>query len=253
MIGKMLRTLKHQFNASRSDAHRWRQFKDEFHRFRELSEAGGRDLSVRWEDRYPQFEDRTATTEFDAQYVYHTAWASRVLARIRPTVHVDISSYVYFPALVSAFIPVRFYDYRPATLLLSGLTSEAADLTALPFKDGTISSLSCMHTIEHVGLGRYGDRLDRQGDVVAAGELKRVLAPGGLLLMVVPVGRPRICFNAHRIYSYEQVIVMFDGMRLEEFALLPDDPGQGLVKEASPAIVDKQQYGCGCFAFRKRL
>ncbi|PYS06786.1 MAG: hypothetical protein DMG12_02640 [Acidobacteria bacterium] len=251
MILRVLRVLKREFHASRLNAQRWRRFKDEFHTFRKLSEAAGRSLSVLWEDRYPQLEDRTSTTEFDAHYVYHTAWASRVLARTRPSVHVDISSCVYFSAMTSAFIPVRFYDYRPAALSLSNLTSEAADLTALHFDNETISSLSCMHTIEHVGLGRYGDTLDPQGDLAAARQLQRVLAPRGLLLIVVPVGRPRICFNAHRIYSYDQVVAMFDGLAVEEFSLLPDDFSRGLVTGASPGMVYQQRYGCGCFAFRK--
>jgi hypothetical protein len=59
-----------------------------------------------------------------------------------------------------------------------------------------------MHVIEHIGLGRYGEALDPDGDLKAIRELVRVLAAGGNLLVVVPVGRPRIQFNAHRIYDY---------------------------------------------------
>ncbi|NDC42314.1 MAG: DUF268 domain-containing protein, partial [Chitinophagia bacterium] len=56
----------------------------------------------------------------------------------------------------------------------------------LPFESDSIPSLSCMHTIEHVGLGRYGDQLDPQGDLKAIAELKRVVQPGGDLLFVTP-------------------------------------------------------------------
>ena len=56
--------------------------------------------------------------------------------------------------MVSAFIPVEFYDYRPAELSLSGLEFKHADLTHLPFADNSVESLSCMHVIEHIGLGR---------------------------------------------------------------------------------------------------
>ncbi len=52
---------------------------------------------------------------------------------------------------------------------------------------------SCMHTIEHIGLGRYGDPLDAVGDQTALSELQRVVAPGGSLLIVVPVATA--CFN----------------------------------------------------------
>jgi SAM-dependent methyltransferase len=106
-----------------------------------------------------------------------------------------------------------------------------------------------MHTIEHVGLGRYGDPLDPEGDLKAISELKRVLKPGGDLLFVTPVGKPTIAFNAHRIYSYEQVRDFFSPLELKEFSLVPDSGG--LLVNADPALVAAQAYGCGCFWFRK--
>ncbi|MGA2030503.1 MAG: DUF268 domain-containing protein, partial [Verrucomicrobiota bacterium] len=77
--------------------------------------------------------------------------------------------------MVSAFVPVKFYDYRPADLHLDNLACEHADLQALPFADCGIQSISCMHVVEHVGLGRYGDPLDPNGDLKAMNELERVL------------------------------------------------------------------------------
>ena len=82
----------------------------------------------------------------------------------------------------------------------------SADLTQLHFESESIESLSCLHTVEHIGLGRYGDPIDYDGDLKAIRELKRVVVKGGSILFVVPVGKPKIIFNAHRIYSYEQII-----------------------------------------------
>jgi hypothetical protein len=45
-----------------------------------------------------------------------------------------------------------------------------------------------MHVVEHVGLGRYGDPIDANGDAQAIKELKCVLWPGGVLYFVVPTG-----------------------------------------------------------------
>jgi hypothetical protein len=111
-----------------------------------------------------------------------------------------------------------------------------------------------MHTIEHIGLGRYGDKLDINGDLKAISELKRVLARQGSLLLVVPIaGKPRIMFNAHRIYSYQQIIDYFFGLSLKEFVLIPEDPKDGdLVKNPQKALLEKQKYGCGCFWFSKK-
>jgi hypothetical protein len=210
-------------------------------------------FSLSWKDRLPCLHDKTASTGFDRHYVYHTAWAARVLHETKPDVHIDISSSLYFSGMVSAFIPVKFYDYRRADLRLSNLTSGAADLLALPFEDQTIESLSCMHVVEHMGLGRYGDPLDPEGDLKAIAELKRVVSREGTLLFVVPIGRPKIVFNAHRIYSYDQILTYFAGLTLSEFALIPDNPEEGgLIRGATKEQADKQTYGCGCFWFTKR-
>lgn len=228
-------------------------FLSDYFKFRHLLGGNTHRFPVLWKDRYPCLNDKTGATYFDRHYVYHPAWAARVLAQTRPEFHVDISSTLYFCSLVSAFIPVKFYDYRPADLRLSNLISEAADLLALPFADGSIKSLSCMHVVEHVGLGRYGDPLDPDGDLKAIAELKRVLAIDGSLLFVVPIGgTPRIMFNAHRIYTHAQVTEYFSDLELVEFALIPDEPKDGgLVRCASKTLADAQKYGCGCFWFRK--
>jgi len=209
-------------------------------------------FTVRWRDRYPCLLDKTASTPFDRHYIYHVAWAARVLARTNPTLHIDISSSLNFCSVVSAFIPVKFYDYRPVDLRLSNLSSDSANLAALPFDDRSVSSLSCMHVIEHIGLGRYGDRVDPDGDLKAIKELQRVLGADGSLLFVAPIGKPKIQFNAHRIYSYEQIYAYFRDLKLEEFALIPDRPQDGgLIAGASPEMADAQHYGCGCFWFKR--
>jgi SAM-dependent methyltransferase len=227
-------------------------FAADFRKFAALYGQSKKRFPLRWRDREPCLNDRTATTGFDRHYIYQTAWAARILAETRPALHLDISSQLQFCTLVSAFVPVKFYDFRPADLRLSNLTSESADLMSLPFADGSVESLSCMHVVEHIGLGRYGDPIYPDGDLKAMAELLRVLAPGGDLLFVVPVGQPRIVFNAHRIYSCGQVLECFSGLDLIEFALVPDSAADGgLIRNAPLDLGNCQEYGCGCFLFRK--
>ena len=208
-------------------------------------------FTVKYTDIYPQIHDKTKFTSFDRHYIYHLAWAARILKKTNPDIHIDISSSLYFCSIVSAFIPVKFYDFRPAKLELSNLSSEHADLTNLTFESNSIKSLSCMHTVEHVGLGRYGDPIDPDGDIKAINELKRVLAVNGNLIFVVPIGKPKIMYNAHRIYSYNQIIDYFKEFKLLDFSLVPDDKNSGFINNASKEIADKQNYGCGCFLFKK--
>lgn len=217
--------------------------------FRKLKKETGDRFPFRVKDAYPCLEDALKFTPFDQHYTYHPAWAARKLAQIKPAEHVDISSILSFSTIVSAFVPVKFYDYRPAQLGLNNLASDFADLLQLPFADNSVASLSCMHTVEHIGLGRYGDPLDAEGDLKAIAELKRVLRPGGNLLFVTPVGRPLVQFNAHRVYSFEQITTYFGPLALKEFSLVPDSGG--LVESADPKLVAQQKYGCGCFWFIK--
>ena len=98
-----------------------------------------------------------------------------------------------------------------------------------------------MHTIEHIGLGRYGDEINPVADLIAISELKRVTIKNGTLLLVVPVGKPKIVYNAHRIYSYDMVMNMMEGFYLKEFSMVYDNCD----------FINKT-YGCGCFWFIKK-
>jgi SAM-dependent methyltransferase len=224
-----------------------RRFTKDFEKFVDL--GGNQRFKLNWSDRQPCLEENTPKTNFDPHYVYHIAWAARVLAHIKPALHVDISSSIHFCSVVSAFIDIDFYDYRPVELDLSGLQSRRGDLMNLPFETTTVESLSCMHVVEHVGLGRYGEPLDPDGDMKAIKELMRVLKTGGNLLFVVPIGQPRIQFNAHRIYDYEQIIAHFSDYQVVQFAMV-NDHGEFLDKLDINKI-HLQSYACGCWWFRK--
>ena len=213
----------------------------------------GQRFSVKNKDKYICLNDKGQTTSFDKHYVYHTAWAARKLKQILPKEHVDISSLTYFSTLISAFIPIKFYEYNPAKIDLDNFEHKHIDVTHLFFDDNSIESLSCMHVIEHIGCGRYGDPLDVDGDLKAISELKRVVVIGGYLLFVVPIGGvAKVMFNAHRIYNYEQIRSYFQGFELLEFSLIPDQSNEGIIINATKEQSDIQICGCGCFLFKKK-
>lgn len=235
MIGRIFKKIKNYY---------W--FFKCYHLFKKNND-GRFELSI--DNIFPCFNDNKLETSFDSHYIYHPAWAARIVKSYMPDFHVDISSTLHFSTLLSAFIPVKFFDFRPAQLNLSNLTSGREDLTSLSFPDNSIVSLSCMHTVEHIGLGRYGDKIDPTGDLKAMNELKRVLSVGGSLLFVVPVGKSSVVFNAHRIYDYEQVIGFFSDLSLKQFSLVTDS-GE-FIEFANKNLSDSQSYGCGCFWFSK--
>jgi SAM-dependent methyltransferase len=200
-------------------------------------------------DAYPALHDRHSAHELDAHYFYVNAWAMRRIMDNKPARHVDVGSQTVFVALLSAVVPVTYLDYRPLNAALPGLECAGGSITALPFEDNALESVSCLHVAEHIGLGRYGDPLDPLGTRKAAYELARVIAPGGNLYFAMPVGKERVCFNAHRIHSAETVRDYFAAMDLAQCSGVHDD-GR-FVQNVDLSEFRESHYACGMFHFRK--
>ena len=72
-----------------------------------------------------------------------------------------------------------------------------AKVTNLSHLGDSVESLSYLYTMEHIGLGRYGDPIDPLGYLKGMNELQRVLKPGGKLYFSVLIGQERVEFNAY--------------------------------------------------------
>lgn len=200
-------------------------------------------------DIFPRIHDATRTTKTDPHYFYQGCWAFRKIVQSRVKEHVDVGSQLDFVKYLSRLIKVTFIDIRPLELPLENLECRTGSILALPYMDNSVRSLSTLHVIEHIGLGRYGDPLDHQGSIKAARELSRVLAPGGSLYLSTLVGRPRTCFNAHRIWTPSEVVGFFPDLVLHEFSAVDDDG-----KWVPRAVLDdfkKCDYALGLFHFTK--
>jgi SAM-dependent methyltransferase len=204
---------------------------------------------LRWRDSFPKLTDRLAVSPFDTHYLHQDTWAAQRIAEHAPARHVDVGSRVDYVCFLTAFTQVAFVDIRPLEADIEGLESIEGSLLALPFEDETLESLSCLHVVEHVGLGRYGDPLDPHGTRRAIAELQRVVAPGGRLLFSTPVGVPRVCFNAHRIHDPVELRGWFDELELLEFAGV-DDAGR-FRRHREPSELAGCSYGCGMYLLRR--
>jgi SAM-dependent methyltransferase len=200
-------------------------------------------------DSHPCLLDWMKGTPFDPHYFYQAAWLARRIASNPPRFHVDIGSDVRLINVLSAFVPTEFVDFRPLSTKLDGLVCRAGNITALDYQDNSINSLSCLHVVEHVGLGRYGDPIDPDGSRKALSELQRVLAPGGRLFLSVPTGRERICFNAHRVFASHAIVALLPRLKLIEFSFV-DDHGAFTERQSLDSSIG-QEYGCGMFIFEK--
>jgi|SRR3989344_5521700 len=205
--------------------------------------------AIRILDTYPCLYDKTETTNFDSHYFYQDIWAFKKIYESRANYHVDVGSRVDFVGFLTAIIRVTFIDIRPLIATLENFESKKGSILSMPFDACSIPSLSCLHVAEHIGLGRYGDPLNPLGTKEACQELSRTLAVGGNLYFSLPVGRPRLCFNAHRIHSPRQIIAYFNDLKLVEFSGI-DDKGN-FMRNTQTSILENSNYACGLFHFTK--
>jgi SAM-dependent methyltransferase len=223
----------------------YRRFARDLRRYRSLPGAEPIETS----ELYPQIHDWLPSSPFDAHYFHQDVWAARHVAAARPGEHVDVGSRVDYVGFLTSVTRVVFIDIRPLEVDIPDLEPRAGSVLDMPFADRSVESLSCLHVAEHIGLGRYGDPLDPSGTRRAAAELQRVLAPAGQLLFSLPVGRPRVCFNAHRVHAPRDVVAMFDELELAEFSGV-DDAGR-FARDREPAELEGSDYACGLFRFRR--
>jgi SAM-dependent methyltransferase len=185
-------------------------------------------------------------------YFLQDVWAAQRVFRNAAPEHIDVASRIDgFVAHVISFKPVRYVDIRPLSTAVPNLSWVEGNVCALPFGDQSLSSLSCLHVIEHIGLGRYGDPLDPDGWRLALAELSRVLAPGGELLIGTPCGRSRVVFHAHRVFDPRQIVEALPGLTLREFSLIPDNRAVGWLDGAPLDAAADLDYGCGLFRFTR--
>lgn len=202
-----------------------------------------------WFHTYDRF---SAAASLTAHYFWQDLWAATNLFQSGVRDHVDVGSRIDgFIAHVLPFCDVTYVDIRPLEVTWPKFRFLQGSIVSMPFGDGEVGSLSSLHVIEHVGLGRYGDPVDADGSWKAARELTRVLAPGGKLLIGVPTGRERVCFDAHRIFAPETVRAMFSDLELVEFSFIDDR--NRLIRNGHFDEAREAYYGCGLFEFRKPI
>ena len=196
----------------------WKRFWRSYHEYKCLAPSH---IQPALDRLYPCIGDDTGETPIESIYFYQDAWAFERIVQQQPQTHVDVGSHHKFVALLSKVVPVTMVDIRPLSLPLESLQFRQGSVLDLPFKDSSVSSLSSLCVVEHIGLGRYGDQLDPQGTEKAIAELKRVLAPGGTLWLSMPVSDQNVVhFNAGRIFSIEYALRLIEPLQVVEQAYI---------------------------------
>jgi SAM-dependent methyltransferase len=208
---------------------------------------------------YPCFDDRFSDSgTANGHYFHQDLLVARRIHLNNPSIHVDVGSRVDgFVAHVASFRQITVIDIRPLTSNIPNISFMQADLMA-QLQDNLIEycdSLSCLHVIEHFGLGRYGDAVKYDGYLLGMKNLHRLLRQGGKFYFSTPIGPQRIEFNAHRVFSVSYLLEYFeDKYRVDQFSFVDDI---GNLHENAYLTSSKVKnnfgcnYGCGIFEMTK--
>lgn len=209
----------------------------EIARDRQLYNALNRDERFKIDSKYDfvcKGDKYAQNGNVDSQYFIQDIWGARKVLENKPSMHYDVGSSVagFIAHLLAqgqkiTLIDIRAMDNNFDTKFLNqkgGVSYIQANATLLEnIADDSLESLSALCSVEHFGLGRYGDPIEPDAWEKALKAFQRVLKPGGKLYFSVPVGpKDKVCFNAHRVYRPQTIIEVLDKMQILEMGYIPN-------------------------------
>lgn len=180
---------------------------------------------------------------------FECAFAARNLAKKNPKTVLDIGSYRHFVVGLLASYKVTTLDIRKRESSLDNETVLTSDAKQLNIRSDSFDAIVSLCALEHFGLGRYGDGFDPDADEKAFEEMVRVLKPGGILVFTTTITRaaPALAFNAHRIYDYEMIRALCEGLELSEEKFFSHKMGKLCSLEQVSNLPAVWDVYCGCW------
>lgn len=175
---------------------------------------------------FPCLNDRDQEAGFfESHYFLQDLYVANKIYENRPKKHVDVGSRIDgFVSHVASFREIEVFDLRPMSFSFKNIIFQQVDFTnpnSVPHD--YCDSISCLHALEHFGLGRYGDKIDPNGHLKGFQQIAKMLQSGGTFYFSVPMGIQRIEFNAHRIFSMRYLLDWIkQGFSIVSFAYIDD-------------------------------
>lgn len=210
----------------------------------------------------PCLHDRfDASGSIEDEYFWQDLFVAQCIYNKNPVKHFDVGSRLDgFVAHVASFRHLDVFDIRPLNKKIPNVNFLQCDITDLENKYYNITdSLSCLHTFEHFGLGRYGDKIDSEAPQLALRNLVNLLKDDGFFYISTPIGRKRVLFNAHRISSFSEFLSSAKKLNLTLIDLAYKVPGKDFVTNVSideKSLIDTFsdiEYSLVIFIFKKTI
>jgi hypothetical protein len=120
---------------------------------------------------------------------------------------------------------------------------------------GYCDSLSCLHALEHFGLGRYGDPITPFGYQLGLANMAKILRPFGILYLSTPIGQERVEFNANWVFDPRTIIDSARSIDLSLKSLTVFTQKSGIQEiELHEDVINRlagEKYSLGIFTFEK--
>lgn len=205
---------------------------------------------------YPVLNDWREEAGNLGSYFWQDLWAAERIRDSGIKNHFDIGSRIdgFIAHLLVNRIEVTLFDIRPLKESVRNLTFFQTDATKLDgVQDESIDSLSALCSLEHFGLGRYGDPIDPDACFKVFHSIQRVMKKKGKIYISLPIGKEHLEFNAHRIFYPETVIKVFNRMKLLEFSVVDiyDQTNSLKCHEDIHKYDDEIKLRFGLFVFEK--
>jgi len=209
----------------------------------------------------PRLGDMQAQAGSLGEYFWQDLFVARRVIELAPERHIDVGSRIDgFIGHLACVRQIEVLDIRPLSETIPGVSFHQVDITSPPPEwIGVADCITCLHSIEHFGLGRYGDRLQAEGWKSGLVSLAGLVCPEGRLILSTPVGSQRVKFNSHRIFAPGTVADFAEsiGLRLVGFAYhahqyAPESPiviSHNFAEDFSRLASTK--YNLGIFEFEK--
>lgn len=157
----------------------------------------------------PYLNDRnSAAGNFLHEYFIQDVFAAQLVHELNPIQVVDVGSRIdgYIGHLIS-FRRVELIDIRPVESSVKNLEFLQANFSDETSINANYTDfISCLHSIEHFGLGRYGDPIDLMAVQSALRNFYKILKPGGYFLLSTTFGNERIEFNKQWVFDFESML-----------------------------------------------